>query len=94
MTDVSKYETAVKHFLRMNEHVTMYDEEIRNLISSALSSLRVAGVKIDDDALITDYICTYVRLRMLQDASDVFRTFEKERELIILTQLKWRPDES
>lgn len=78
----------------MNENVTMYDDEIRNLIGSALSSLRVAGVKIDDDALITDYICTYVRLRMLQDATDTFRTFEKERELIILTQLKWRPDES
>lgn len=78
----------------MNENVTMYDDEIRNLIGSALSSLRVAGVKIDDDALITDYICTYVRLRMLQDATDIFRTFEKERELIILTQLKWRPDES
>ena len=94
MTEVSKYENEVKHFLRMNENVTMYDAEIRNLIGSALSSLRVAGVKIDDDALITDYICTYVRLRMLQDAQDVFRTFEKERELIILTQLKWRPDES
>lgn len=77
----------VKAYLRMNENVTVYDDEIRGLIKSSMSSLTVAGVTDHTTDLATEYICTYVRKRMLRDASPQFLQFESDREMHIIQQL-------
>ena len=52
-------------------------------------SLKVAGVPLVKSALVTEYINTYVRVRMLHDASEAFRSSEFEREHILLRQLTY-----
>nr|DAX93335.1 MAG TPA: hypothetical protein [Caudoviricetes sp.] len=79
---------SVKSFLRMQQQVTIFDDEINALILSAKESLRVAGVS-DNVPLAYEYIRTYVRKRMLQDASDAFRKSESERERQLINQLTY-----
>lgn len=79
---------SVKSFLRMQQQVTVFDDEINALILSAKESLRVAGVP-DNVPLAYEYIRTYVRKRMLQDASDAFRKSESERERQLINQLTY-----
>ena len=80
----------VKSFLRMNTSVTAYDDEINGLIDSAISSLLVAGVAVASKTpLITEYVKTYVRRRMLQDTSTAFQNSEESREMHIIQQLTY-----
>lgn len=80
----------VKSFLRMNTSVTAYDDEINGLIDSAISSLTVAGVAVASKTpLITEYVKTYVRRRMLQDTSTAFQNSEESREMHIIQQLTY-----
>lgn len=80
----------VKSFLRMNTSVTAYDDEINGLIDSAISSLTVAGVALASKTpLITEYVKTYVRRRMLQDTSTAFQNSEESREMHIIQQLTY-----
>ena len=80
----------VKSFLRMNTSVTAYDDEINGLIDSAISSLVVAGVNVvKKTPLITEYVKTYVRRRMLQDTSAAFQNSEESREMHIIQQLTY-----
>lgn len=79
---------SVKSFLRMQQQVTIFDDEINALILSAKESLHVAGVA-DNVPLAYEYIRTYVRKRMLQDASDAFRKSESERERQLINQLTY-----
>lgn len=80
----------VKSFLRMNTSVTAYDDEINGLIDSAISSLTVAGVSVASKTpLITEYVKTYVRRRMLQDTSTAFQNSEESREMHIIQQLTY-----
>ena len=79
---------SVKSFLRMQQTVTIFDDEINAFILSAKESLRVAGVA-DNVPLAYEYIRTYVRKRMLQDASDAFRKSESERERQLINQLTY-----
>lgn len=87
----------VKDFLRMRDGVTLYDAEINGLIDAALHTLRVAGIKTSDDSnvspLVSEFVRTYVRVRMLQDASQTFRQSELERENIIIQQLSYGGDQ-
>lgn len=87
MTDTELLK-SVKSFLRMQQTVTIFDDEINALILSARESLRVAGVR-DDVPLAYEYVRTYVRKRMLQDASDAFRKSESERERQLINQLTY-----
>lgn len=87
MTDTELLK-SVKSFLRMQQTVTIFDDEINSLILSAKESLRVAGVA-DNAPLAYEYIRTYVRKRMLQDASDAFRKSESERERQLINQLTY-----
>ena len=87
MTDTELLK-SVKSFLRMQQTVTLFDDEINALILSAKESLRVAGVA-DSVPLAYEYIRTYVRKRMLQDASDAFRKSESERERQLINQLTY-----
>lgn len=80
----------VKSFLRMNTSVTAYDDEINGLIDSAISSLLVAGVNVvKKTPLISEYVKTYVRRRMLQDTSTAFQNSEESREMHIIQQLTY-----
>lgn len=83
----TEFMNSVKSFLRMDTDVTMYDEELRSLIESALTTLAVAGVEGSKRPLVTDFVNTYVRVRMLQDASSTFRESEYKREQILIQQL-------
>lgn len=76
----------VKSFLRMPEPVTTYDDEVAGLIATALMTASVAGIT-QPSALLTEYVKTYVRARMLQDASQVFINSEKTRENEILSTI-------
>lgn len=87
MTDTELLK-SVKSFLRMQQTVTIFDDEINALILSAKESLCVAGVA-DNVPLAYEYIRTYVRKRMLQDASDAFRKSESERERQLINQLTY-----
>lgn len=89
MVTVTDFENEVKAYLRMASNVTAYDEEIRGLIESAIASLKTAGVKQEKTPLFTEYVKTYVRLRMLHDASDAFRNSEGLRELTLIQQLTY-----
>lgn len=79
----------VKKYLRIAPHVTVYDDELSALASSAIASLKVAGIPIVKSSLVTEYINTYVRVRMLHDASDAFRKSEFERENVLMRQLTY-----
>lgn len=87
MLQSAEFMGEVKEFLRMRDDVTVYDQEINGLIDSALATLKVAGVRTIKNALVSDYVKTFVRLRMLQDASDSFKKSESEREKLIIQQL-------
>ena len=89
MLTYKDFEADVKKYLRIAPHVTVYDDELSMLASSAIASLKVAGVPLVKSALVTEYINTYVRVRMLHDASDAFRGSEFEREHILLRQLTY-----
>ena len=89
MLTYKDFEADVKKYLRIAPHVTVYDDELSMLASSASASLKVAGVPLVKSALVTEYINTYVRVRMLHDASEAFRSSEFEREHILLRQLTY-----
>lgn len=77
----------VKHYLRIDSTVGAYDEEITQLIGSAQFRLELAGIPVKRTPAIDEYICTFVRTRMHQEASDAFRKSEFLREDKILTEL-------
>lgn len=85
--DIELLIKQVKAFLRMASEVTVYDEEIKVLLRSGINVLRGNGIEVTNTPLVTDYLCTYVRTRMLRDTSQIFRDFELEREKSILNQL-------
>lgn len=89
MLTYKDFEADVKKYLRIAPHVTVYDDELSMLASSAIASLKVACVQVVKSALVTEYINTYVRVRMLHDASEAFRSSEFEREHILLRQLTY-----
>ena len=89
MLTYKDFEAGVKKYLRIAPHVTVYDDELAALVSSAIASLKVAGVPIGKSALVTEYINTYVRVRMMHDASGAFRESEFERENVLLRQLTY-----
>lgn len=85
----SDFYKEVKSFMRMPQDVTIYDDEIHGLTDEALATLEVAGVGLEKSRLVVAFVRTYVRVRMLQDASDAFRKSELEREKSILRQLTY-----
>lgn len=89
MLTYKDFEADVKKYLRIAPHVTVYDDELAALASSAIASLKVAGVQIVKSSLVTEYINTYVRVRMMHDASEAFRASEFERENVLLRQLTY-----
>ena len=89
MLTCKDFEADVKNYLRIAPHVTVYDDELAALASSAIASLNVAGVQVVKSSLVTEYINTYVRVRMMHDASDAFRESEFERENVLLRQLTY-----
>ena len=83
------FEADVKKYLRIAPHVKVYDDELAGLASSAIASLKVAGVPVVKSSLVTEYINTYVRVRMMHDASEAFRESEFERANVLLRQLTY-----
>ena len=89
MLTAQDFKSDVKAYLRMSSSVTAYDEELSGLIEAAIASLKTAGVKMVKNPLLTEYVNTYVRKRMLQDASEAFKRSETEREKILIQQLTY-----
>jgi len=87
MYNAESFKPVVKSFLRMGQNTDMYDTELLSLINSALATLTAANIKVTSNPLITDFICSYVRTRMLQDASKAFKESELLRERVLLNQL-------
>lgn len=85
---VNDFVNSSKAFLRIPKEVDQYDLEITNLIESAIQTLKIAGIETKTP-LVTEFISTFVRLRMMQDASDTFVNSEKERELELLSVLTY-----
>lgn len=89
MLQSSDFLTDVKHYLRMRQEVTSFDDEINGLIDAALATLKVAGVGEVKSPLVSEFVRTFVRVRMLQDASPSFKRSELARENIIIQQLTY-----
>ena len=56
MLTYKDFESDVKKYLRIAPHVTVYDDELSALASSAIASLKVAGIPIVKSSLVTEYI--------------------------------------
>lgn len=84
MLKAAEFTTTVKSFLRIPDNVSIYDQEIEMLTESALESLQIAGVNMVKTPTLSDYVATFVRLRMLHDASAAFTSSEEERLNVLI----------
>jgi len=85
----------VKNFCNIPSNVTLYDDEINQLIAEAMNRLAIAGCTTDQtNEQVIEYVCAYCRLRLTPNPDSTFVDSENARLLEIIDLLYFGTESS